>query len=96
MSSGSLLRLRNSPQGGMPRSRHSLRYARLTELLVQARLDAGLNQVDLAARLRRPQSYVTKYENGERRLDVVEFIEAAEAIGCNAATMLTAVMATAS
>ncbi len=78
----------------MPRSRHSPRYARLTELLVQARLDAGLNQVELAARLSRPQSYVSKYESGERRLDVVEFIEAAEAIGCSAVTMFTAVMVT--
>ena len=78
----------------MPRSRHSPRYARLTELLVQARQAAGLNQVDLAARLGRPQSYVSKYESGERRLDVVEFIEAAEAIGCEALAILTLVMGT--
>jgi transcriptional regulator with XRE-family HTH domain len=67
----------------------------MTELLVQARSDAGLSQVDLAARLNRPQSYVSKYESGERRLDLIEFIEVAEAIGCAASDILTLVVATA-
>jgi transcriptional regulator with XRE-family HTH domain len=67
----------------------------MTELLVQARSDAGLSQVDLAARLNRPQSYVSKYESGERRLDLVEFIEVTEAIGCPALSILTLVVATA-
>ena len=66
----------------------------MTELLVQARSDAGLSQVDLAARLHRPQSYVSKFESGERRLDVVEFIEVAEAIGCPVADILKLVVAT--
>ena len=59
------------------------------------RLDAGLSQVELAARLHRPQSYVSKYESGERRLDLVEFIEVAEAIGCEAGSLLKKVIATA-
>lgn len=79
----------------MPRSRHSPRYLRLTELLVQARADAGLSQVDLAARLNRPQSFVSKYESGERRLDVVEFVEVTEAIGCLGSDILTLVIGTA-
>ena len=33
------------------------------------------------ARLNRPQSFVAKYETGERRIDVVEFLEIAEAVG---------------
>lgn len=45
---------------------------RLLFLLKQARLDAGLRQVDLARRLNRPQSFISKYETGERRLDLVE------------------------
>lgn len=45
------------------------------------RIEAGLRQVDLAMRLDRPQSFVAKYESGERRLDFVEFIEIAEALG---------------
>jgi hypothetical protein len=40
----------------------------------------GLRQVDAARRLKRPQSYVFKVELGERRLDVIEFVEFAQAI----------------
>ena len=49
--------------------------ARLRELLTEARSNAGLKQLDVAGRLGRPQSFVSKYEGGERRLDVVEFSE---------------------
>jgi transcriptional regulator with XRE-family HTH domain len=49
--------------------------ARLRELLAEARSKAGLTQLDVARRLGRPQSFVSKYESGERRLDVVEFLE---------------------
>ena len=45
---------------------------KLLGLLRQVRLDAGLGQRELAARLGRPQSFVSKYETGERRLDVLE------------------------
>jgi transcriptional regulator with XRE-family HTH domain len=61
----------------MPRSTFSPQYERFRELLVQARKAAELTQNDLAARLKRPQSYVSKYENGERRLDLVEFLDVA-------------------
>lgn len=49
-------------------------YQTLLRLLVQARKEAGLTQQQLATNLRRPQSFVSKIENGERRLDVVEFL----------------------
>jgi transcriptional regulator with XRE-family HTH domain len=65
----------------MPRSSRSPRQARLQELLASRRAAAGLSQEDVARRLRRPQSFVSKYETGERRLDVVELLEVAEAIG---------------
>jgi transcriptional regulator with XRE-family HTH domain len=65
----------------MPRSSRSPRQARLQELLVLRRAAAGLSQEEVARRLRRPQSFVSKYETGERRLDVIELIEVAEAIG---------------
>ena len=55
-------------------------YARFRELLTEARENAGLTQAALAERLRKPQSYVSKFERGERRLDVVEFLEVAQAI----------------
>jgi transcriptional regulator with XRE-family HTH domain len=50
-------------------------------MLVQARKDAGLTQIEVANRLGRTQAYVSKYELGRRRLDVIEFFEVAEAIG---------------
>lgn len=50
-------------------------------MLVRARMEAGLTQVQLAKRLSRPQSFVSKVERGERRLDLVEFLEVARAIG---------------
>lgn len=52
------------------------------------RIDANLRQQDVAARLDWPQSFVAKYESGERRLDVVEFIEVAEAIGFDPADFI--------
>jgi transcriptional regulator with XRE-family HTH domain len=53
----------------------------MLELLVRTRKAAGLTQQDLAGRLGRPQSFVSKVELGERRLDVIEFLELCRAIG---------------
>lgn len=44
------------------------------DLVSQARMKAGMTQAELAMLLEKPQSFVSKYENGERRLDVIEFI----------------------
>jgi transcriptional regulator with XRE-family HTH domain len=63
----------------MAKAKFSSAYEKLRELLVEARLDAGLKQADVARALGVPQSYVSKVESGERRLDVVEFIAIAEA-----------------
>ena len=52
----------------------------LQGLLRQARLDAGLRQVDLAERLGQPQSFVSKYESGERKLDLFELRRVCEAL----------------
>jgi transcriptional regulator with XRE-family HTH domain len=49
-------------------------------MLVAARHKAGLTQEELAKKLRRPQSFIAKYERGERRLDVVEFLSIAAAL----------------
>ena len=54
---------------------HNIRYQSLLALLLQARIEAGLTQKELAARLGRPQSFVSKTENAERRLDVIEFMD---------------------
>lgn len=53
----------------------------LRSLLVEARRTAGLKQTELAARLNKPQSYVSKVETGERQLNVIEFVAYARAIG---------------
>lgn len=50
-------------------------YKLLCDWLIAKRQTVGLTQTELAGLLHRPQSYVSKYENGERRLDVLEFIE---------------------
>ena len=75
----------------MPRSLFSAPYGELLSLLVSARRDAGLRQVDLAKRLGKPQSFVSKIERGERRLDVVELIVVARAIGVDEIGFLRAV-----
>jgi transcriptional regulator with XRE-family HTH domain len=64
------------------------RYDRFKELLAERRRSAGLTQADLAIRLARPQSFVSKYERGERRIDVIEFLEVAQAIGFDPAEFL--------
>lgn len=56
------------------------RYAAFASLLKDERKKAGITQAKLAKKLRRPQSYVSKYERGDRRLDVIEFLEIAQAI----------------
>ena len=65
----------------MVKSVFTQKYKAFREMLIQAREAAGLNQRDLSAKMSRPQSYVSKYERGERRLDFVEFLEVAEALG---------------
>ena len=59
----------------MTRSVFSERYARLRTALVDSRKAAGLTQAALGNLLGRPQSFVSKYERGERRLDVVELLD---------------------
>ena len=62
------------------KSTFTKRYEWFCEVLVNARKKNGLTQVEVAAILGTPQSYVSKYESGERRLDVVEFIAVATAL----------------
>ena len=49
--------------------------------MIAARKEAQLTQESVAKSLKKPQSFVAKYENGERRLDVIEFLLVAHAIG---------------
>lgn len=72
----------------MTRSVFTDSYTRLCKLLIQARKAARLRQIEVAEKLSRPQSFVSKYERGERRLDVIEFLEVVAAIGCDPGQIL--------
>jgi transcriptional regulator with XRE-family HTH domain len=61
--------------------------------IVDARNSAGLTQRDLAKKLGKPASFIGKIEAGERRLDLIEFVAIARAIGISEADLLQAVTA---
>lgn len=63
-------------------------YVRLQRLLVAARRANGLKQSEVAARLQVPQSFVSKYERGERRLDVIEFLQVSQSLDVDACELL--------
>lgn len=65
----------------MPSSLHSHHYQIFRSLLVAVREHSGLTQVQIAKKLGRPQSFISKYERGERRLDFPEFVELADVLG---------------
>ena len=73
----------------MDKSIYSERQGRLRELLRDIRTEAGLRQVDLAQRLEQPQSFVSKYEAGERRLDIVELEQVCIACGVSLASFVS-------
>lgn len=53
----------------------------VTSFLIEARHSAGLTQTQVARRLGRHQSFVANFESGQRRIDVVELFDLADAIG---------------
>ena len=63
------------------RMNYSPRYGRFRALLRKIREEAGLNQIALAEKLRKPQTFVSKSELGERRLDFLETLDFCEACG---------------
>jgi transcriptional regulator with XRE-family HTH domain len=79
--------------GPMTASVFSPRYRKLRQLLTEARTELGLSQAALAERLNRPQTFVSKYERGERRLDLVEFLEIADMLKADAHEILRQVQA---
>jgi transcriptional regulator with XRE-family HTH domain len=64
------------------------RYRRFLKMLVDARTEAGITQVQLAEVLGWQQTDISKVERGERRLDLVEFLEFAEALKIDAADIV--------
>lgn len=76
----------------MPKSVFSDAYATFLKVLVVSRREAGLTQIELAARLGKPQSFVSKIERGERRVDVVELCAIAHALRLNPKDLFTRVI----
>ena len=56
----------------MVKSIRTKEHAHFIELLRKARMEAGLTQVEVAKKLRRPQSHISNIESGQQRVDVVE------------------------
>ncbi|MCY3853186.1 MAG: helix-turn-helix transcriptional regulator [Gammaproteobacteria bacterium] len=66
---------------GSSKSLHTSRYQKFLVRLRQARAEAGMTQVELAKAVRRSQTWVSKCELGERRVDAVELEDIAKALG---------------
>jgi hypothetical protein len=71
---------------------HTARYDRLRRMLIAAREQAGLTQMEVADALGRHQSFVSKYEIGERRIDVEEFLQIADALQIDAVSLLRSLL----
>lgn len=65
----------------MDRSLESPRHRALVDVLKSYREAAALSQAELADRIDEPQSFVSKYESGVRRLDLIELEQVAHALG---------------
>ena len=64
----------------MAKSISDPRYRAVIDALAKARRANGISQADLAYQLSRRQQFVSKYESGERRLDIVEFVDIARVL----------------
>ena len=70
------------------KSTHSQEYTQLVTALIAARKERRVLQVDLARKLGKPQSFISKYEGRERRLDLLEFIEVCRALEANPISLM--------
>jgi transcriptional regulator with XRE-family HTH domain len=77
---------------GISKSLRSAEHAEFRAVMIETRQKAGITQQELAKRLRRPQSFVAKYEGGERRLDVVEFLWLVRAMKADPMAILRALI----
>ncbi len=62
----------------MPKSIHSKEYKTVVKRLKEARLEIGLTQKEVANKLNAPQSYISKVEAGEQRVDILELKKLSE------------------
>ena len=68
-------------RAGMAKSIYTHEYRTVTRLLREARESAGITQVELADKLGQSQSFVSKYERGERRLDIIQLRTVCQTLG---------------
>lgn len=62
---------------------YSEEHQKLRKILKRERTSAGLRQSDIAERTNRSQAYISKFENGDLRLDVIDFVRVCQSIGCD-------------
>lgn len=62
----------------MPKTIYTKAHRNLVEQLIKARKETGLKQEDVAKKLKRTQSYISKLESGERRIDIIQIKELAQ------------------
>jgi len=62
----------------MSKSIYSKEYKKTIEKLKRARIEVGLKQEEVAEKLKKPQSYISKIERGERRIDIAELQDLAK------------------
>lgn len=72
----------------LSKSPYSVDRAALRALLVETRDAKGINQQELAKKLGKHQSFIAKYERGERRIEVVEFLAIARAMNADPVALL--------
>jgi transcriptional regulator with XRE-family HTH domain len=77
------------------KSVHTDAYKAVLNVVIAARRRAGFTQQQLADRLEKPQSFVSKYEKGERRLDVAEFLAILQALRADPHDALAEILASA-
>jgi transcriptional regulator with XRE-family HTH domain len=76
----------------MTNSLHTPEYATFRRILIAKREQAGITQSAIAESLGVPQSFVSKYESGERRIDVVEFVQICQAIDVSPESVIRELM----
>jgi DNA-binding transcriptional regulator YiaG len=82
----------HDPEHVFLKSIRSLAHKALITALRDARKQAGLSQQEVARRLRRPQSFVSAYESGDRKIDVLEFLRIAKVTGSDPCELLRRVI----
>ena len=65
----------------MKKTSRELQREKLQGLLKRIRQDKGIRQIELAEKLGVPQSFVSKYESGDRQLDILELRQVCKAVG---------------